>query len=121
MTGVKNICIACAMLATCFVTHAQDNFELTVEEIIDQVETEYPLVLQYDSRIRSLQSKADGSSSWMPPSFSFGLNSFPYQLELIRQKDDPMNWSGLMFSAEQMIPNLSKLTAKRSYYLSQKD
>ena len=109
------------MLATCFVTHAQDNFELTVEEIIDQVETEYPLVLQYDSRIRSLQSKADGSSSWMPPSFSFGLNSFPYQLELIRQKDDPMNWSGLMFSAEQMIPNLSKLTAKRSYYLSQKD
>ena len=84
---------------------AQDTVRLSLEEIINKVEAEYPLVLQYDSRIRSLQAKADGSSSWMPPTFSFGLNSFPYQLEMIKRKEDPMNWAALMFSAEQMIPN----------------
>ena len=99
---------------------AQDTVRLSLEEIISKVETEYPLVLQYDSRIKSLQAKADGSSSWMPPTFSFGLNSFPYQLEMIKRKEDPMNWAALMFSAEQMIPNSAKLRAKGSYYSSLK-
>ncbi len=97
---------------------AQDTVRLSLEEIINKVEAEYPLVLQYDSRIKSLQAKADGSSSWMPPTFSFGLNSFPYQLEMIKRKEDPMNWAALMFSAEQMIPNTAKLRAKGGYYSS---
>ena len=99
---------------------AQDTVRLSLEEIINKVEAEYPLVLQYDSRIKSLQAKADGSSSWMPPTFSFGLNSFPYQLEMIKRKEDPMNWAALMFSAEQMIPNSAKLRAKGGYYSSLK-
>ncbi|MBA4054139.1 MAG: hypothetical protein C0490_05455, partial [Marivirga sp.] len=70
---------------------AQDTVRLSLEEIITKVEAEYPLVLQYDSRIRSLQSKVEGSKSWMPPTFSFGLNSFPYQLDMIKRKEDPMN------------------------------
>ena len=100
---------------------AQDTVRLSLEEIITKVETEYPLVLQYDSRIKSLQSKVEGSKSWMPPTFSFGLNSFPYQLEMIKRKEDPMNWAALMFSAEQMIPNSAKLRAKGSYYSSLKE
>ena len=100
--------------------HAQDTLTLSLEEIIGKVEREYPLVLQYDSRIRSLQSKVEGSKSWMPPTFSFGLNSFPYQLEMIKRKEDPMNWAALMFSAEQMIPNSAKLRAKGGYYSSLK-
>ncbi len=100
---------------------AQDTVRLSLEEIIYKVEAEYPLVLQYDSRIKSLQAKADGSSSWMPPTFSFGLNSFPYQLDMIKRKDDPMNWAALMFSAEQMIPNSAKLRAKSDYYFSLKE
>ncbi len=99
---------------------AQDTVRFSLEEIINKVEAEYPLVLQYDSRIKSLQAKADGSSSWMPPTLSFGLNSFPYQLDMIKRKEDPMNWAGLMFSAEQMIPNSAKLRAKGSYYSSLK-
>jgi outer membrane protein TolC len=99
---------------------AQDKVRLSLEEIITKVEAEYPLVLQYDSRIKSLQSKVEGSKSWMPPTFSFGLNSFPYQLEMIKRKEDPMNWAALMFSAEQMIPNSAKLRAKGGYYSSLK-
>ncbi len=117
----KNIILGLLTLIGTITVRGQDTVRLSLEDIIKKVETEYPLVLQYDSRIRSLQAKADGSSSWMPPTFSFGLNSFPYQLEMIKRKDDPMNWASLMFSAEQMIPNPAKLRAKGSYYSSLKE
>ena len=117
----KSIILSLFALIGTITLHAQDTVRLSLEEIINKVETEYPLVLQYDSRIRSLQSKVEGSKSWMPPTFSFGLNSFPYQLEMIKRKDDPMNWAALMFSAEQMIPNSAKLRAKGGYYSSLKE
>ena len=118
---IKYIILNLFALIGTITLHAQDTLRLSLEEIINKVETEYPLVLQYDSRIKSLQSKVEGSKSWMPPTFSFGLNSFPYQLEMIKSKDDPMNWAALMFSAEQMIPNSAKLRAKGGYYSSLKE
>ena len=118
---IKYIILSLFALIGIITLHAQDTVRLSLKEIINKVETEYPLVLQYDSRIRSLQSKVDGSKSWMPPTLSFGLNSFPYQLEMIKRKEDPMNWAALMFSAEQMIPNSAKLRAKGGYYSSLKE
>ena len=117
----KNIILGLLTLIGTITVRGQDTVRLSLEDIIKKVETEYPLVLQYDSRIRALQSKVEGSKSWMPPTFSFGLNSFPYQLEMIKQKEDPMNWAALMFSAEQMIPNSAKLRGKRDYYFSLKE
>jgi len=120
MKELRIYIVGCALL---WITpsYGQDTVKLSLEEIIAKVETEHPLVLQYDSRIKSLQSKADGSKSWMPPTFSAGLNSFPYQLDMIKQKDDPMNWAAIMFSAEQMIPNAARLQAKGGYYSSLKE
>ena len=102
ITVNKNIILALLTLIGTLKLQAQDTVRLSLEEIINKVETEYPLVLQYDSRIRSLQSKVEGSKSWMPPTFSFGLNSFPYQLEMIKRKDDPMNWAAFMFSFDHL-------------------
>ncbi len=120
MRGLKIYIVGCTLL---WITplYSQDTAKLSLEQIITKVEAEYPLVLQYDSRIKSLQSKADGSKSWMPPTFSAGLNSFPYQLDMIKEKDDPMNWAAIMLSAEQMIPNSVKLRAKAGYYSSLKE
>jgi outer membrane protein TolC len=120
MKKLKNYIIFLVLLGK-VPLYAQDTLRLTLDQIISKVETEYPLVLQYDLRIRSIQSKVEGSKSWMPPTFSAGLNSFPYQLEMIKQEDDPMNWAAIMFSAEQMIPNAAKQRAKASYYSSLKD
>lgn len=120
MKRIGKYCTAFISLSlVIFYASAQE--KLSLETIIKKVEAEYPLVLQYESRIRSLQSKVDGSSSWMPPTFSFGMNSFPYQLQMIERKNDPMNWASLMFSVEQMIPNSSKLRAKSTYYNSLKE
>ena len=41
--------------------------------------------------------------------------SFPYNLSMVNEKNDPMNQAGIAFSIEQMIPNQTKLNAKRDY------
>lgn len=120
MKRLKNYIILLGLLGAAPL-YSQDTTRLSLEQIIDSVETNYPLVLQYNSRIKSLESKAEGSKSWMPPTFSAGLNSFPYQLDMIKEKNDPMNWAAIMLSAEQMIPNSAKLRAKGGYYSSLKD
>lgn len=120
MKRLKNYIILLGLLGAAPL-YSQDTIRLSLEQIIDSVETNYPLVLQYNSRIKSLESKAEGSKSWMPPTFSAGLNSFPYQLDMIKEKNDPMNWAAIMFSVEQMIPNSAKLRTKEGYYSSLKE
>jgi cobalt-zinc-cadmium efflux system outer membrane protein len=54
----------------------------------------------------------------MPPTFSTGLMRFPYNMMMLKEKNDPMNQAGIAFSIEQMIPNQSKLNAKKNYLSS---
>ena len=97
---------------------AQDTSYITLEKLLQQVETNYPAILQYQQNIQSWQSKAEGSKAWMPPTFSTGFMRFPYNLMMINEKNNPMNQAGLAFSLEQMIPNPSKLNARKDYFNS---
>lgn len=98
--------------------HAQDSTYISLEKLLQQVETNYPSILQYQQNILSWQSKADGSKAWMPPTFSAGMMRFPYNLMMINEKNNPMNQSGIAFTIEQMIPNPGKLNAKKNYFNS---
>lgn len=100
---------------------AQDTTSLSLEKLLQQVETNYPSIVQYQYNIQSLQSKAEGAKAWMPPTFSTGVMRFPYNLMMLNEKNDPMNQAGITFSLEQMIPNTSKLNAKKSYINSLAD
>ena len=104
-----------ALLLKMNLIFSQDTIYLSLPVIIQKIETSYPEILMYESKIKSIQSLSEGTKSWMPPAASFGLDRFPYQLSNINMKDDPMNQAGLMFSLEQMIPNPSKLNAKTNY------
>ncbi|MBX7109599.1 MAG: TolC family protein [Chitinophagales bacterium] len=97
---------------------AQDTTHLSLQIIFQRIESSYPEILMYDSKIKSIQAQAEGAKSWMPPTASFGLDRFPYDFNMLDSKDDPMNQAGLMFSVEQMIPNSGKLNAKRNYISS---
>ena len=97
---------------------AQDSALLNLDAILKQMELNYPSILTYQQNAQSWQAKAEGSKSWMPPTFSSGLMQFPYDFSMINEKDDPMNQAGVVFSFEQMIPNSSKLNANRQYYNS---
>lgn len=95
--------------------HAQDTTFISLDKLLQQIETNYPSIIQYQYNIQSIQAKADGAKSWMPPTFSTGIMRFPYNFSMISEKNNPMNQAGVAFSLEQMIPNQSKLNAKKSY------
>lgn len=88
---------------------------LSLDTLLIQIENNYPLIVQYQYSIQALEARAEGSRSWMPPTFSAGFMRFPYMLENVKMKNDPMNQAGIGFSLEQMLPNKSKLDAKSGY------
>lgn len=98
-----------------FSIYGQDTTRISLDTLLHRIETNYPTILQYQQNIQSWQAKAQGAKSWMPPTFSTGVMNFPYNLSMVKEKNDPMNWAGIAFSIEQMIPNQTKLNAKRDY------
>lgn len=115
---MKNIIV---ILLTCWLvpgTQAQDTTYLSLKSILQRVENNYPSIIEYQYQIQAQQAKTEGAKSWMPPTFSTGIMRFPYNVAMISEKNNPMNQAGLGFSLEQMIPNPSKLNAKKDYYSS---
>lgn len=97
---------------------AQDTTYISLNTVLERVENNYPSIIEYQYRIQAQDAKTDGAKSWMPPTFSTGVMRFPYNLAMVNEKNNPMNQAGLGFSLEQMIPNPSKLNAKKDYYSS---
>lgn len=95
--------------------HAQDTGRISLDTLLRHIETNYPAILQYQQNVQAWQAKAEGAKSWMPPTFSTGIMRFPYNLAMTKEKNNPMNQAGIAFSIEQMIPNQTKLNAKRDY------
>lgn len=112
---MKKIIIAIGFVFGLQPIQAQDTSYISLEKLLQQVETNYPSIIQYQYSIQSIQAKADGAKAWMPPTFSTGVMRWPYNLMMLNEKNDPMNQAGIAFSLEQMIPNQSKLNAKKSY------
>jgi outer membrane protein, heavy metal efflux system len=94
---------------------AQDTSYILLDTLLQRIETNYPTILQYQQNIQAWQAKAQGAKSWMPPTVSTGIMRFPYNLSMLNDKDNPMNQAGIAFSVEQMIPNQTKLNARRDY------
>ena len=112
---MRKILLYISLLVSLHTTYAQDTSRISLDTLLHRIETNYPTILQYQQNIQSWQAKAQGAKSWMPPTFSTGVMNFPYNLSMVKEKNDPMNWAGIAFSIEQMIPNQTKLNAKRDY------
>lgn len=117
-TLMKNKITICLLLCSACFAQAQDTTYISLEKLLQQVETNYPSIIQYQYNIQALQAKTEGAKSWMPPTFSTGIMRFPYNLMMLKEKNDPMNQAGIAFSIEQMIPSQSKLNAKKDYLSS---
>lgn len=104
-----------ALLLKTNLIFGQEPLQLSLSTIFQKIETSYPEILMYEAKIKSIEAQSEGAKSWMPPTASIGLDRFPYDFMMLNSKNDPMNQAGFMFSAEQMIPNPSKLNAKRNY------
>lgn len=115
---MKNKITLCLFLCSACFVQAQDTSFISLEKLLQQVETNYPSIVQYQYNIQALQAKTEGAKSWMPPTFSTGVMRYPYNLMMLKERNDPMNQAGIAFSIEQMIPNQSKLNAKKNYLSS---
>jgi outer membrane protein TolC len=115
MKKILSITILLSWLAPC---QAQDTPRYSLEKIFTNIDNSYPQLQQYGSKISSIRALVLGAKAWMPPTVSVALDRFPYKVEMIKEKEDPMNQSGIMVSIQQMIPNPSKLNAKRDYLAS---
>jgi cobalt-zinc-cadmium efflux system outer membrane protein len=93
------------------------NTVLTLIQVTDSIEKKYPEIIKYDSKIKSIQALVEGAKAWMPPTLSAGPEQFFYNASLLNDKSD-MNRAGITVSVAQMIPNNSKLNAKKSYLKS---
>ena len=104
----------------CFTTlaMAQDTDRFSLKDVFATIDKVYPQLQSYEFKMKSIRSLVDGAKAWMPPSVSVALDKFPYQLNMIKQKEDPMNQAGVMFTVQQMIPNSYKLNTKKDYLAS---
>lgn len=112
---MKKILLFITLLFLLSLVRAQDTTYISLENLLQRVETNYPSIIAYRYNIQSIQAKAEGAKAWMPPTFSTGVMRWPYNLMMLNEKNDPMNQAGIAFSFEQMIPNQSKLNAKKNY------
>jgi hypothetical protein len=114
---IKKIQLILLLYSSLIEIQAQDTTYISLEKMILQIETNYPSLHQYEQNALSWHAKATGSTAWMPPTISAGVMRFPYSFYMIREKD-PANQAGIAFSIEQIIPNQSKLSAKKDYFNS---
>lgn len=115
---MKKISFIATLLLIGQFCQAQDSTYISLNTLLDRVETNYPSIIQYQYSIRSIEQKTAGAKAWMPPTFSTGLMRFPYNTMMLNEKNNPMNQAGIAFSLEQMIPNQGKLNARKNYYNS---
>jgi len=111
----KIIGIILFLIETCFLQAQSPVLKLV--QITDSIEKNYPEIIKYESKVQSIQAKAEGAKAWMPPTLSAGPEQFFYNPAMLMDKSD-MNRAGITLSVEQMIPNNKKLNAKKNYLQS---
>ncbi|OQP60166.1 hypothetical protein A3860_34360 [Niastella vici] len=117
---MKKIVIYVLLLQGITSLKAQDTIRLGMGDVFSSIDKSYPQLQFYESKIASIRSLAEGAKAWMPPTVAVAFDRFPYKLSMIKE-EVPDNQAGIMLSAQQMIPNPAKLSAKRDYLVSLED
>ena len=88
---------------------------ISLQNVIDSIQTNHPIVKMYDNEIRSMDEAAKGARSWMPPTIGVGQFMTPYNVNLWKKEGNMKGMGSAMLSLEQMIPNKKKLDAEEAY------
>lgn len=88
---------------------------LTLDSVLRTIETQNPMLQEYDHKVKALNTYAQGAKSWMAPMVGAGTFMTPYPNQMLMDERDKGAW---MFSVEQEIPNPSKLNANKNYLSS---
>jgi outer membrane protein TolC len=87
----------------------------TLDDVLNAVASNNPMLKQYESKAQALDAYAEGARSWMAPMVGAGTFMTPYPRQEVMDGDK----GSIMFSVEQQIPNGSRLKASEKYLQSQ--
>jgi outer membrane protein TolC len=88
---------------------------ITLDSVLKTIDRQNPMLQEYDSKVKALNTYAEGARSWMAPMVGAGTFMTPYNKEMAMHENEKGAW---MFSVEQEIPNPSKLSANKRYLTS---
>ncbi|MCD9017993.1 TolC family protein [Parachryseolinea silvisoli] len=88
---------------------------ITLDSVLHLIDKQNPMLQEYDSKVKALNTYAGGARSLMAPMIGAGTFMTPYPNQMLMDERDKGAW---MFSIEQEITNPSKLNANRRYLSS---
>ena len=97
-------------------TKAQQQEVLSLQEIIQKIDSNNILLKTYGLKAEGYRYSADAATAWMPPMVGLGTYMMPYPFQKTMDGSDK---GSVMLRMEQEIPNRKKLQAKKNYILSQ--
>lgn len=92
--------------------HAQ---VISLDSVLRAIDQRNPMLQEYDSKVRALNTYSEGAKSWMAPMVGAGTFMTPYPNQLLMEERDK---GSVMFSVEQTIPNPAKQNANRNLLAS---
>ncbi|HYG19970.1 MAG TPA: TolC family protein [Ohtaekwangia sp.] len=88
---------------------------LSLDSILAMIDTNNPMLQEYDYNAKALDEYSNGATRWMAPMIGAGTFMTPYKRREGMHEADKGAW---MFSVEQEIPNPAKLAANKHYLRS---
>jgi len=91
---------------------------ISINSILDSIQTSNPSLKMYDAEVRSLDEAAKGAKSWMAPELSSGFFMVPYAPRYWKSMDGQPGMGQYTIAAQQIIPNPKRLNADYKYMSS---
>lgn len=112
----SSIKIILATTGLCFgLMHWSSAQVISLDSVLHLIDAQNPMLQEYDSKVKALNTYTEGAKSWMAPMVGAGTFMTPYPNQLLMDERDK---GSLMFSVEQSIPNPAKLNANKRYFAS---
>ena len=104
------------LLLTPVASFAQQKEVLSLDEIIQRIDSNNLQLKSYALRAEAYKYSGDAATSWMPPMVGLGTFQTPYPFQEVMDEGDK---GMLMLRIEQEIPSRARLQARKNYIQSQ--
>jgi cobalt-zinc-cadmium efflux system outer membrane protein len=88
---------------------------ISLDSVLLIINQRNPMLQEYDSKVKALNTYTEGAKSWMAPMVGAGTFMTPYPTQMLMDERDK---GSVMFSVEQNVPNPIKLNANKKYFAS---
>ena len=104
--------VYCLLFSTLTLTLQTNAQVISLDSVLHLIDKQNPMLQEYDSKVKALNTYTEGAKSWMAPMVGAGTFMTPYPGQLLMDERDK---GSVMFSIEQNIPNPAKLNANKKY------